>query len=117
MQNTAAQFLQGSRKFDRVTPILAEIHWLPISFPTQFKVLVSIIKALNGVGPGCLQDCLHVYQPSRSGGEALGTVRETRLGGTRSSAAAPCLLGSSLPLEACLVPSLLAFRRQIKAEL
>lgn len=49
----------------------------------------------------------------------LPSVKEVRLTGTRSRAllAADPLLWTSIPLEACLAPSLLAFRRYVKTEL
>ncbi|KAF7249944.1 Succinate--CoA ligase [GDP-forming] subunit beta, mitochondrial [Varanus komodoensis] len=53
---------------------LKTLHWFPIEVRAQFKVLVMTYKALNGLGPGYLKECLHPYMPShplRSAGKAL----------------------------------------------
>lgn len=47
MQNVAARMLVGTNKYDHVTPILWELHWMPIVFQAQFKLLVLIFKALK----------------------------------------------------------------------
>ncbi|KAF7243767.1 Serine/threonine-protein phosphatase 6 regulatory ankyrin repeat subunit B [Varanus komodoensis] len=57
-----------------MTPVLRQLHWLPIEVRAQFKVLVMTYKALNGLGPGYLKERLHPYMPGRplrSAGEAL----------------------------------------------
>ncbi|KAF7238128.1 Inhibitor of growth protein 4 [Varanus komodoensis] len=57
-----------------MTPVLRQLHWLPIEVRAQFKVLVMTYKALNGLGPGYLKERLHPYMsahPLRSVGEAL----------------------------------------------
>ncbi|KAF7235564.1 Cytosolic carboxypeptidase 4, partial [Varanus komodoensis] len=77
VQNRAARLLTGTGRYVHMTPVLRQLHWLPIEVWAQFKVLVMIYKALNGLGPGYLKERLHPYMPSRplrSAGEAL--VRE-----------------------------------------
>lgn len=41
-----------------VTPILQELHWLPVDFWPQFKMLLITFKALYSLGPGYLRDHL-----------------------------------------------------------
>ena len=38
--------------------MLAMLHWLPISFHIDFKVLMLTYKALNGLGPRYLAERL-----------------------------------------------------------
>ncbi len=40
VQNTAARFLKGKRKFDHVTPILKSLHWLPVHYRIEFKIFL-----------------------------------------------------------------------------
>ena len=47
VQNAAAKLITLSRKFDHVTPILRELHWLPVHQHILFKVLVLVYKALH----------------------------------------------------------------------
>jgi len=30
LQNAAARLVTGARKFDRITPMMRELHWLPV---------------------------------------------------------------------------------------
>ncbi|KAF7236044.1 putative RNA-directed DNA polymerase from transposon BS [Varanus komodoensis] len=74
VQNRAARLLTGTGRYVHMTPVLRQLHWLPIEVRAQFKVLVMTYKALNGLGPGYLKECLRPYmavRPLRSAGEAL----------------------------------------------
>ncbi|KAF7254014.1 Beta-centractin [Varanus komodoensis] len=94
VQNSAARLLTGTGRYVHMTPVLCQLHWLPIEVRAQFKVLVMTYKALNGLGPGYLKEHLHPYMPAhplRSAGEALlqepsvKEIRRYRLqGGERS---------------------------------
>ncbi|KAF7253399.1 Methyltransferase-like protein 24 [Varanus komodoensis] len=55
----------GTGRCSHITPVLHQLHWLPIEVRAQFKVLVITYKALNGLGPGYLKECLRPYMPSR----------------------------------------------------
>ena len=51
VQNAAAKLVTKSKKFDHVSPILRNLHWLPIQDRIVFKNLLLIYKALNNKGP------------------------------------------------------------------
>ena len=51
IQNAAARLVTGTRKFDHISPILERLHWLPIQYRIQFKILLFVHKSLNGKGP------------------------------------------------------------------
>ena len=38
VQNTAAKLITRSRKYDHVTPIFKELHWLPVKQRIKFKL-------------------------------------------------------------------------------
>ncbi|KAF7243255.1 putative RNA-directed DNA polymerase from transposon BS [Varanus komodoensis] len=74
VQNRAARLLMGTGRYVHMTPVLHQLHWLPIEVRAQFKVLVKTYKALNGLDPGYLKERLRPYMPTcplRSVGEAL----------------------------------------------
>ncbi|KAF7234923.1 hypothetical protein EYD10_18203, partial [Varanus komodoensis] len=74
VQNRAARLLTGTGRYVHMTPVLRQLHWLPVEVRAQFKVLVMTYTALNGLGPGYLKERLHPYMPTcplRSAGEAL----------------------------------------------
>ena len=56
VQSAAARLLSGVRKYQHISPTMAALHWLPIHFRIDFKVLMMTYKALNGLGPRYLAD-------------------------------------------------------------
>ena len=66
VQNIAARILTGTRKYDHMTPVLYKLHWLPVKYRIEYKIILMTYRALNGLAPNCLQDLLQVYQPARS---------------------------------------------------
>ena len=51
LQNSAARIVSRTRKYEHITPVLIKLHWLPIKLCIQFKVLLLVYKALNGLAP------------------------------------------------------------------
>ena len=66
LENMAARFVFGARKFDHISPILVKRHWLPISYHVVFKLLLLVFKALNGLGPRYLVELLQYHNHSRT---------------------------------------------------
>ena len=65
VQNFAARLILRRSKFCHITPLLHELHWLPIYSRIKFKVLLFVFKALHGI-PTYLSSLLSYYQPTRS---------------------------------------------------
>ncbi len=65
IQNAAARILKRTRKSEHITPVLRSLHWLPVTFKIDFKVLVLVYKSLNGLGPKYMADMLTEYKPNR----------------------------------------------------
>lgn len=63
IQNSAARALTGSIKSAHKTPILAELHWLPVQYRIQFKVLILTYKAFNGQSPSYLSNLITIHKP------------------------------------------------------
>ena len=66
VQNAAAKLIVGAKKRDHVTMILKQLHWLPVEFRIDFKVLLLTYKALHGEGPVYLQSLFEWHRPSRA---------------------------------------------------
>ncbi|CAH3199148.1 unnamed protein product [Porites evermanni] len=47
VQNAAARLITCSRKYDHITPILSDLHWLPVNERIKFKILPLTFKALH----------------------------------------------------------------------
>ena len=66
VQNSAARVISQTKRYTSITPILNELHWLPINKWCQFKILLLTFKSLNGCASEYLCDMLNVYMPNRS---------------------------------------------------
>ncbi|CAC5422802.1 unnamed protein product [Mytilus coruscus] len=66
VQSTAARLITQKRKFDSITSVLISLHWLPIHYRCQYKLLLYVYKAQHGKAPSYLQDLITPYKPSRS---------------------------------------------------
>nr|XP_054588790.1 uncharacterized protein LOC129153526 [Nothobranchius furzeri]XP_054588791.1 uncharacterized protein LOC129153526 [Nothobranchius furzeri]XP_054588792.1 uncharacterized protein LOC129153526 [Nothobranchius furzeri] len=42
VQNSAARFLTGTRKWDHISPVLASLNWLPVCYRSHFRLLVFV---------------------------------------------------------------------------
>ncbi|KAF7651265.1 hypothetical protein LDENG_00113430 [Lucifuga dentata] len=69
IQNAAARFLTHSRRSGHISPILAVLHWLPISLRIDFKVLLIVFKALHGQTLSYIHDLLICYCCLRASGK------------------------------------------------
>ncbi|KAI4896950.1 hypothetical protein NFI96_002747 [Prochilodus magdalenae] len=49
-----------------ITPILLQLHWLPVKERIHYKILLLTFKALHGLAPTYLSALLHPYVPSRN---------------------------------------------------
>ena len=63
VQNCAARKILGGCKYDHITPILRELHWLPIEHRITFKLLLITFNALNNFAPCYISNLLHIYTP------------------------------------------------------
>lgn len=60
-QNAAARILTGTKKYDHITPALANLHCRPVLFRIEFKMLLITFKVLNGLAPNYIKDLLTPY--------------------------------------------------------
>ncbi len=119
VQNAAARFLKGQRKFDQVTPILKSLHWLPVHLRIEFKILLYVFKSINNLVPSYLSDLLYPYNPTQnltSGDQRLLSVPRSRLKyrGDRAFAVAGPRLWNSLPAYIRSAQSLTVFKSSLK---
>ncbi len=119
MQNAAARLLTGIRKYEHISPILASLHWLPVHFRNQFKILLFVFKSLNGLAPPYIYELLHPYMPTRSlrsTDQLFLNVPKTKhkLRGDHAFAVAAPKLWNDLPLPIRQASSLFLFKSTLK---
>ena len=54
--NAAARLTAGARKYDHVTPLLKDLHWLRVQQRVQYKLCVLVHPCLNGTATRCMND-------------------------------------------------------------
>ena len=65
-QNAAARVVKRTPKRKHMTPVLRDLHWLPIITPVQFKILLPVFKSLYCEAPSYVCDLLNLLNdPNR----------------------------------------------------
>ena len=67
--NSAARLIRGLGRFDHITPVLIDLHWLPYPQHIPYKICLLMFKCLKGLAPAYLSDlCVGTAAvPGRSG--------------------------------------------------
>ncbi|XP_054864080.1 uncharacterized protein LOC129348233 [Amphiprion ocellaris] len=122
LQNSATRVLTRTRGREHITPVLKLLHWLPVRFRIDFKVLLLVFKCLNGLAPSYLSDLLLTYRPSRilrSSGSGLLSIPQARTkthGEAAFSHYGP-RLWNSLPENLRTAETVDIFKRRLKTHL
>ena len=65
VQNAAARTVMKCKKTDHITPILRQLHWLPIQKRIRHKILSATYRSVHDNTPLYLSDLLQKHNPSR----------------------------------------------------
>ena len=63
--NSAARIVTKTAPRGHITPVLKELHWLPVDRRIEYKILLYAYKALNGLAPEYLCNMVEPYAPDR----------------------------------------------------
>jgi hypothetical protein len=124
VMNAAAKLIHRRRRYDHVTPLLRDLHWLKAPERVDFKLAVTVYKCLHGLAPQYLVDSIQrVSEAGRrqlrsSATEAL-VVPYTRLvtAGDRAFSSFGSRLWNSLPYDVTAATTLPIFRSRLKTYL
>ena len=117
IQNAAARVLTETRKRDHISPVLASLHWLPVQFRIEFKILTY--KALHGQAPSYLKELIVPYYPTgtlrflNAGLLVVPIVSKSRTGARAFSYQAP-LQWNQLPVVVREADTLSTIKRRLK---
>ena len=53
------------KNYDHITPVLINLHWLPVRYRINFKILLLTFKALYGMAPSYIIDLIHTKTNTR----------------------------------------------------
>jgi len=56
VQNAAARLVTGAGRREHITPVLRQLHWLPVRQRIDIKVMVLVYKSLHRLAPPYLSD-------------------------------------------------------------
>ena len=66
IQNCAARTLMKARKYDHITPILQNLHWLPITSRIQYKIALITHHCIYNNAPQYLKDLIIPHASTRN---------------------------------------------------
>ena len=121
VQNASARLITRTKKTDHISPVLFELHWLPIQQRIKFKLLMLTFKSLHGLAPSYLADLLAWYEPTRelrSANRQLLRVKPAKLSyGKRAFVTAAPELWNSLPTDIRQCHTVSSFKCKLKTYL
>ena len=122
IQNNAARLVLQKSKRQHVTPLLKQLHWLPIQTRIDYKLATLAFRHFDGSLPQYLSSRLDIYQPSRllrSSNDRLLRVPRWKLKsfGYRSFSYQGPVVWNSLSTDLKLSSSLSSFKSRLKTHL
>ena len=65
IQNAAARLICQQSRFCHITPLLFDLHWLPVTFRIEFKILLITFKGLKGLAPTYIDSLISIKSTPR----------------------------------------------------
>ena len=62
IQNSAARIVTNSSKYTRITLVLRKLHWLPVQFRSEFKLVTLVYKFIHTGFPKFFAPYLFTYR-------------------------------------------------------
>lgn len=122
VQNCAARLITGTGRYEHITPVLKDLHWLPVRSRLTFKILLTTYKILYGLAPFYMSSLLSVRQSVRSlrsSNKSLLSIPsvKTKSYGQRAFSYCAPLLWNGLPEVIKCSPTLYSFKSALKTHL
>ena len=122
VQNVSARIITRKRCSEHITPLLMDLHWLPVSRHVEFKIITLVFKALHGEAPRYILDLIDIYAPTRSLRSQFTTSlraprTKTVFYGDRQFGKVAATLWNSLPKRLRELDKLGTFRKALKTHL
>jgi hypothetical protein len=123
--NAAARLVFSLRKYDHVTPLLRELHWLKVEQRVEYKLAVLVYRCFNNLAPSYLSNDLQrvsdlvARRRLRSASTTALVIPPTRRStiGDRAFPVAAARTWNSLSAHVTSSPSLSTFKNRLKTEL
>ena len=122
VQNTLARVIAQKSRFRRITPVLADLHWLPVRHRINFKIATIAFRVLHFQQPSYLAAIIPRYVPTRSlrSSSSLSISipsRKTAVARSKSFSSDASDTWNKLPCHLSFISALPAFRKRLKHHL
>ena len=117
-QNKAARLVTRTPRLHHITPVLEQLHWLPLECRIQFKVIEMVFKCIHNEAPSYLCDLLQPRKVdsrlrSDSAIKLYQPIAHKSVGERAFSVTAP-RLWNNLPTDLRNLNALSVFQRKLK---
>ena len=121
VQNTLARVVAQKSRFCHITPILADLHWLPFRHRINYKNATIAFKVLHFQQPSYLAAIVPRYVPTRSLRSSSLSIsiplRKTAMARSKSFSSVASETWNKLPCHLSSISALPAFRKRLKHHL
>ena len=124
VQNAAARLICNVGQFNHISPTLKMLHWLPVKYRIDFKILLITYKAIHGLTPAYLCELITLKTVSRyslrSSSEVLlqpPRIKTLHTLGDRSFTVVAPALWNNLPNAVRCAQSVQSFKERLKTHL
>ena len=107
-----------------MTPILYELHWLPVEARIQFKILLTVYKCIHNLAPVYLSDLFSIKKAKRAlrsntdNGILFDAPRtKNKTGGDRAFMVYGAKTWNKLPVELRNCDNVVQFKKSLKTYL
>jgi len=123
--NAAARLVCSARKYEHITPLLRDLHWLPVRERIGFKLAVLVFRCLHGTAPPYLAnelcrvadiDARRRLRSATTSALVMPSSHRSTIGDRAFFVAAP-YVWNSLPSSVTASQTLGTFRRRLKTHL
>jgi hypothetical protein len=119
IQNSAARLLTRTPSREHITPVLAQLHWLPVRTRIDFKAVCMVHIAMHQTSPEyisamCTMNASGPISTRSHGDQRLTVPRPKSSYGERAFSFAAIRVWNELPLTMRNIPDLTAFKKALK---
>ena len=114
LQNSCARLIYNRKKYDHVSDLFKELHWLPIKQRIIFKTLLFVYKIFINMAPVYLKECIHIID---IGNRSLYVPRVNNSYGDRAFTNIAPKLWNALPGNLKRIETITCFKSHLKHHL
>ena len=123
VQNISARLALRKGRYDSLAECLHKLHWLPVHYRIDFKILVLSCKCLNEQGPQYLHNLIVELKPTKQSLHSesshkllIPKIKHETFAARLFSVLAPALW-NSLPEDIKMIKDVLSFKKALKTYL